>query len=283
MSEIAFVNGEFMSLEKAVVPVEDRGFQFADGAYEVVATYGGRPYAVEPHFKRLERSLRELRISLDIRAYGLEEIVLEGIKRSGYPETLVYIQITRGVAPRHHEFPDPQVEPTVVMTVKELHRPPLAKYANGVRAISTRDLRWKRCDIKSISLLANILAKQQAAAAGAFEALLVDGKGRVTEGSSTSAFCVRQGILWTAPEGAHILPSITRGILLDLARKLEIPVREEFCTLAEFLQADEAFLAGTSVEALGVVQIDDATVGSGNPGPLTLRLRETFLATVDSL
>jgi D-alanine transaminase len=280
MPEIAFVNGKFMPLEEAVVSVEDRGFQFADGVYEVLATYGGRPFAQEPHLLRLDQSLKALRLALDIRAYGLEGIVREGIARSGFAETMVYIQITRGAAPRHHEFPKAQVQPTVVMTVKELRRPAPELYAGGVKVVSAPDLRWKRCDIKSTSLLANILAKQQAAEAGAFEALLVDSEGRVTEGSSTSAFCVRQGILWTAPAGPHILPSITRGIVLELAGALRLPVREEFFTLAQCLEAEEVFLAGTSTEAMPVVRIDEGQVADGKPGPLTRRLREAFLEYV---
>jgi D-alanine transaminase len=278
--EIAFVNGRFMALERAVVPVEDRGFQFADGVYEVVATYQGEPYALEPHLKRLERSLGELRLDFDVRAYGLERIVREGIRRSQFDEVLVYVQITRGVAPRHHEFPKEKVAPTVVLTFKSLRRPAAEQYEKGVRAISLPDRRWKRCDIKSIALLANVLAKQQAAEAGAHEALLVDERGRVTEGSSTSAFCVRAGELWTAPEGPHILPSITRGLLIGLARNMEIPVREEFCTLQEYKEADEVFLAGTTTEAIGVVQIDQTTIGQGRPGPITQRLRGAFLAQV---
>ena len=281
MPEIAFVNGRFMPLAEAVVPIEDRGFQFADGVYEVIGTYSGKPYAMEEHFKRLERSLRELRIPFDPRAYGLEDIVLEGIERSGYGDTLIYIQITRGVAPRRHEFPEGKLEPTVVMTVKELKRPPAESYVQGVRMITAPDLRWGRCDIKSIALLANILAKQEAKEKGVFEALLVDDQGRVTEGSSTSAFGVRQGVLWVTPKGPHILSSITRGILLEVARQLEIPVREEFSTLEEFLGADEVFVAGTSVEALGVVQIDDTIIGAGCPGPVTRQLREAFLEAVE--
>ncbi|MFA6108813.1 MAG: aminotransferase class IV [Candidatus Latescibacterota bacterium] len=278
MSEIAFVNGTFMPLGQAVVPVEDRGFQFADGVYEVVATYRGRPYALEPHLRRLERSLRELRIVLDIRAYGLAGVIEEGIRRSGFAEALVYVQITRGVAPRHHEFPAAGVKPTVVLTVKELRRPAPELYEHGVRVIAVRDLRWKRCDIKSIALLANILAKQEAAEAGAFEALLVDDQGQVTEGSSTSAFRVTGGGLWTAPEGPHILPSITRGILLDLARRIDLPVREEDSTLEEYLRSDEVFLAGTTTEAMAVVRIGDQVIGDGRPGPVTRRLRAVFLA-----
>lgn len=283
MSEIAYVNGRFMPLAEAVISVEDRGFQFADGVYEVVATYRGRPYALEPHMRRLERSLHELRISLDIRAYGLAQIIAEGIRRSGFAETLVYLQITRGTAPRHHEFPATTVLPTVVMTVKQLQRPPAECYVNGVRVISTRDLRWKRCDIKSISLLANILAKQEASEAGAFEALLVDDQGRVTEGSSTSAFRVKGGALWTAPEGPQILPSITRGILVEVARGMGLTVHQEFSSLAEFRQADEVFLAGTTTEAMGVIRVDDHVIGDGVPGPLTQKLRAAFLAANDAL
>lgn len=280
MPETAFVNGKFMPLAEATVSVEDRGFQFADGVYEVLASYGGRPFAQEAHFRRLERSLKALRIALDIRACGLEGIVREGIERSGFAETLVYIQITRGRAPRHHEFPAAGTRPTVVMTVKELRRPAAELYERGVKVVSIPDLRWKRCDIKSTSLLANILAKEQAAEAGAFEALLVDGQGHITEGSSTSAFCVRQGALWTAPAGPHILPSITRGILLELAQGLKLPVREEFSTLEQYLQAEEVFLAGTTTEAMPVVVIDDHQVADGKPGPLTRQLRQAFLEYV---
>ncbi len=277
MPEIAFVNGRFMPLEEAVISVDDRGFQFADGVYEIVGTYGGAPYAMQPHLLRLRRSLKALRLSLDIDEYGLEQLIFEGLKHSGFAETLVYIQVTRGVAPRRHEFPRCEPSPTVVMTFKALQRLDDEIYACGVKVISTEDLRWKRCDIKSIALLANILAKQEASEKGAFEALLVNGDGQVVEGSSTSAFCVREGVLWTAPEGRHILPSITRGILLGLAQQLGLAVREEFSMLAQFREAEEVLLAGTTTEALSVVQIDDVQVGSGAPGPVAQQLREAFL------
>jgi D-alanine transaminase len=281
MAEVAFVNGRFMPLAEAVVPVEDRGFQFADGVYEVLATYSGRPYALEPHFKRLECSLKALSIPFDLVAYGLAARVEEGIRHGGFDETLVYMQITRGVASRHHEFPDADTKPTVVMTFKRLQRPPDQLYRDGVSAISTADLRWKRCDIKSISLLANILAKQEAHAAGAYEALLVDENGHVTEGSSTSSFCVHNGQIWTSQSGPHILPSITRGILLELAGRLEIKVIERECALADYLQADEVFLAGTTTEAMPVVAIDGKKIGAGVPGEITRRLRQAFLQTRD--
>ena len=277
MPEIAYVNGRFGPLAEAVVSVEDRGYQFADGVYEVVATYGGCPFALEPHLTRLQSNLEALHLPLDLRAYGLRAKLMEGIERSGFSETLVYIQVTRGVAPRQHQFPPVPVAPTVVMTFKKLHGRPSALYDRGVEVISTADLRWKRCDIKSIALLPNILAKQAAAQVGAFEALLVDAAGRVTEGASTSAFCVWAGRLCTAPVGPHILPSITRGILLDLARQLGIPIEEEFCTLDQFKAADEVFIAGTTLEAMPVVRIDDAVIGEGSPGPITQQIRAAFL------
>ena len=278
MPEVAYVNGAFLPIEQAVVSIEDRGFQFADGVYEVVATYGGRPYAMEEHLRRLHRSLREIRIDFDVS--GLPDLVEEGIRRSGFDETLIYVQVTRGVAPRNHEFPERPPVPTVVMTVKQLERPEPQLYESGVKVITTPDLRWKRCDIKSIALLPNILAKQQAHEASAYESLLVDDLGQVTEGSSTSAFLVSGGAVSTSPAGPHILPSITRGILLGIIRDLGIPLHERFCRVEEYLSADEAFLAGTSTEAMPVVQIDDTPVGAGRPGPLTSRIREAFLSRV---
>jgi D-alanine transaminase len=280
MPEIAYVNGCFSPIGEAVVSVEDRGFQYADGVYEVLATYGGEPHGMEEHLLRLERSLGELRIECDIREYGLEGIIREAIARAGFKESLIYVQITRGVAPRRHEFPlaSSGVSPTVVLTVKELARPQASWYETGVKVVTSPDLRWKRCDIKTVALLPNVLAKQQAAEAGAFEALLVDETGRVTEGSSTSSFRVLDGEIWTTPLGGHILRSITRDALLRVARDLGIAVREEFSLLEDYLQADEVFLAGTTAESIPVVQIDDTAIGSsGAPGPVTMRLRAAFL------
>ena len=277
MPEIAYVNGVFLPIDEAVVSIEDRGFQFADGVYEVVATYGGRPYAMEGHLRRLDRSLREIRIDFDVNP--LPALVEEGIRRSGFDETLIYIQVTRGVAPRNHEFPE-RPEPTVVMTVKQLQRPDPGLYESGVKVITTLDLRWKRCDIKSIALLPNILAKQLAHEAGAYESLLIDDLGRVTEGSSTSSFMVAAGAVHTSPAGPHILPSITRGILLDIIRDLGLPLHERFCQVEEYRSAEEVFLAGTSTEAMPVAQVDDTRIGPGRPGPLTRRIREAFLSRI---
>ena len=182
-----------VQLAEAVVSVEDRGYQFADGVYEVVGTYGGCPYALEPHLERLQGNLGVLHLPLDIREYGLRDKLMEGIERSDFGETLVYIQVTRGVAPRQHEFPPVPVAPTVVMTFKELRRLPQDLYDHGVEVISTADLRWKCCDIKSIALLPNILAKQAAAQVGAFEALLVDAEGRSPKGLRLVPSAYRRG------------------------------------------------------------------------------------------
>lgn len=278
MTEVAWVNGRFSAIEEATVSIEDRGFQFADGVYEVVSTYGGRPYAMEAHMERLQRSLREIRIDYDVS--GLPAIVQEGIERSGFDEALVYLQVTSGVAPRHHEFPATQPQPTVVMTVKQLHRPDPRLHDTGVSVITSPDLRWKRCDIKSIALLPNILAKQQAHEAGAYEALLVNDDGHVTEGSSTSSFRVSGGVVYTSPGGPHILPSITRGVLLELIAGLDIELREVFSTVEDYTGADEVFLAGTTTEAMPVVRVDDVTIGDGTPGPVTRRIRSAFVESV---
>ena len=276
MPDIAYVNGEFLPLEQAVVPVEDRGFQFADAVYEVLATYGGRPFELDRHLARLQRSLEALHIGYDVGAQGVARSIAAGIERAAFIETLIYIQISRGVAPRGHEFPS-GIAPTVVMTFKECRRPDERLWKGGVSTITSEDQRWKRCDIKSVSLLPNVLAKQEAAASGAFEVLLIDGAGRVTEGASTSSFCVVGGVLKTAPPGQHILPGITREIILELAGGLEIPVREEFSPLGEYLAAEEVFLCGTATEVMPVVAIDGAIIGCGRPGPLSRRLRSAFL------
>jgi D-alanine transaminase len=277
-NEVAYVNGTFLPIEAATISIEDRGFQFADGVYEVVSTYGGRPYAMAAHMERLQRSLQEIRIDFDVS--GLPDIVLQGIRRAGFDEALVYIQITRGVAPRHHEFPARPPEPTVVMTVKQLYRPDPKLHATGVPVITSPDLRWKRCDIKSIALLPNILAKQLAHEAGAYEALLVDEGDRVTEGSSTSSFRVTGGVVFTSPPGPHILPSITRGVLIDLIKELGIELREEFSSVEQYRGADEVFLAGTTTEAMPVIRVDQTVIGDGVPGPITRRIREAFVESV---
>lgn len=278
MPAIGFVNGTFMPLEQATVSVEDRGYQFGDGVYEVIRTYRGAPFQVEAHLARLARSARAIGLSMPYPNREWNELVAEGLKRAGFAESKVYIQLTRGVAPRDQAFPA-ESRPTVVMTVREFQPLPQAVCDAGVEAITLDDIRWGRCDVKSVNLLANVLARQRAKEAGVFEAIFVL-DGVVTEGSVSNVLVVRHGILATAPDGARILSGVTRSLVLDLARKERLPVEERAVSLEELRHADEVFLCGTTVEVLPVVRIDGRVVGTGKPGPLTSRLNERFKQAV---
>ncbi|HTL62818.1 MAG TPA: D-amino-acid transaminase [Nitrospira sp.] len=274
MPETAFVSGRFLPLADAKVPIEDRGFQFGDGVYEVIRTYGGRPFKLEAHFARLNRSAK----ALDLRQpYSLEQwdgYISEGLRLAGFRESKIYLQITRGVAPRDHAFP-PDLQPTVVMTIRELHALPTAVQAAGVDAMTVQDLRWGRCDIKSLNLLPNVLARQQAKQAGVFEAILVK-NGEVTEGSVSNVMVVEGRTLITAPEGPLILSGVTREVVLALARREGLGLKECCPSREQLYAATEVFLTGTTVELLSVVRIDGKVIGTGQPGPVTRSLAKRF-------
>lgn len=274
MPEIAFVNGRFMPLEQAKVSIEDRGFQFGDGVYEVVRTYRGVPFQLNAHLQRLERSAKGIDLHLSASSREWERWVLEGIRRAGYPECKIYLQVTRGQAPRDHVFPR-GAAPTFVMSLREMRPLDPALPRAGVTAITMDDLRWGRCDVKSINLLPNVLARQRALEAGAFEAILIR-EGSVTEGAVSNVMMVSAGRVITAPEGAQILSGVTRRVVLDEARRKGIAVEERKIDLEEFRRADEVFLTGTTVEVLPVVRLDQAAVGDGRPGVLTERLAALF-------
>lgn len=270
MPDVACVNGQFMPLAEATVSVEDRGFQFGDGVYEVIRTYRGRPFELEAHLARLERSAQALDLPQPYSRSEWTQYVLEGIKRAAYPEAKIYLQITRGVAPRDHAFPA-NATATVVMTIREFHALSRQVQDTGVSAMVIDDIRWGRCDIKCVNLLANVLARQQAKQARMFEAILVK-DGRVTEGAVSNVMAVKGGAVITAPEGPLILSGITRAVVLELARKDGIPVQERAIPQADLFSVDELFLTGTTVEVVGVVKVDDKVVGTGRPGPITQRL-----------
>lgn len=270
MPDIACVNGHFSPLAEAVVSVEDRGFQFGDGVYEVIRTYRGQPFAFDEHFSRFERSAQALHLSLGHSKDQWVAWVQEGLRLSRFPETKIYLQVTRGQAPRDHPFPS-SVQPTTLLTFRELHLLDASVRAAGVRAITLDDIRWGRCDIKSLNLLANVLARQRAKEAGVFEAILVR-NGLVTEGSVSNVMVVRNGVIETAPEGHRILSGVTRAMVLELARKEGLPVAETFVGREDLLVASEVFLTGTTVEVLPVVQVDGHGIGGGVPGPITQRL-----------
>ncbi len=282
MPDIGFVNGRFLPLEETTVSVEDRGFQFGDGIYEVIRTYHGQPFQLDAHLTRLERSAKSIELPLPWNLQQWAAYVHDGIKRSGYPESKVYLQLTRGAAPRDHVFPA-SAKPTAVMTVREMRPMDSVLKASGVAVMTMDDWRWGRCDIKSINLLPNILARQKAKQAGAFEALFIR-NGKVTEGAVSNVMIVKAGRVLTAPEGEQILSGVTRTIVLELARKEGLPVEERFATRGELLQADEIFLSGTTVEVLPVIRVDGKAIGpggSGKPGPITLKLQAAFQRFVE--
>lgn len=278
MPDVAFVNGTFMPLAEATVSIEDRGFQFGDGVYEVIRTYQGRPFALDAHLARLERSAAALDLMPSYSRLEWTGHILEGIRRAAYPEAKIYMQLTRGVAPREHTYPA-DVAPTVVMTVRELHLLDKSVQEAGVEAMTTEDIRWGRCDIKSVNLLANVFARQQAKQARAFEAILVK-KGLVTEGAVSNVMVVQGGTVVTAPEGPRILSGVTRAVVLELARSGGLPVQERCISQAELYSADEVFLTGTTVEVLAVVRVDGRVIHDGRPGPITRRLAAGFTGLV---
>lgn len=270
MPDIAFVNGRFLPWKDATVSIDDRGFQFGDGVYEVIRTYRGAPFELAAHLNRLNRSAKELSLSQPYSRAQWAQWIHQGLGQAGYQEAKVYIQITRGAAPRDHAFPA-EIPPTVVMTIRELHPLSLQIRQEGVSACTCEDLRWGRCDIKSLNLLGNVLAREEAKKAGVFEAILVK-DGLVTEGSLSNVMAVQSGTIITAPEGPRILSGVTRTVLLGLAGKEDIPVEERFLSVDSLYAADEVFLTGTTLEVLGVIRIDGRTIGSGRPGPITKTL-----------
>jgi D-alanine transaminase len=273
--ETAFINGQFLPLAEASVSIEDRGFQFGDGVYEVIRTYGGRPFKLDAHLERLNRSAEAIGLR---QPYSLErwaDYIVEGLRLAAFPEAKIYVQITRGVAPRDHVY-GPDLEPTIVMTIREMHPLAAAVQAAGVEAMTLEDVRWGRCDIKSINLLANVLARQQAKRAGVFEAILVRG-GEITEGAVSNVVVVENRTLITAPEGPLILSGVTRAVVLALARQEGLDIQERYPSQRQLVGASEVFLTGTTVEVLAVVRIDGKPIGVGGPGPVTRSLAKRFL------
>ncbi len=280
MQVLACLNGEIMPVEEAKVPVQDRGFLFGDSVYEVFRMYQGRCWLEVEHLARLKRSLGEL----DFAPHDLSRMMQrahETIRASGIKEGTLYVQITRGVAPRSHPFPHPPVPPTEVIIVRPYDDGPTARLRErGVPMISYPDLRWKRCDIKSTNLLANVLAIETARRAGAYEAVLIDAQGFVTEATHTSLLWVREGRLEGTPEGHEILPGMTRQLVLRLIGSLDISFKGAHVTLNELKAADELILVATTTEVVPVIELDGAPIGTGTPGPIALRLHRAYEAAV---
>jgi D-alanine transaminase len=279
MSRVAYVNGQYLPIARACVHVEDRGFQFADGVYEVWAVIDGRLVEWEGHASRLERSLGELGMGPPMTRAALKVVLRETLRRNGVKNGIVYIQVTRGAFPRDHAYPPPDTPQTVVVTAKRLDFAAIeAKAAKGVGVVTTPENRWGRCDIKTVGLLSNAMAKQKARSAGAFEAWFVDDLGLVTEGSSTNAWIVdADGRLRTRDTNCNILRGITRRSLIDVARDAGIDVAEQPFSVDDARAAREAFVTSASAFVMPIVSVDGMKVGDGKPGPVTRRLRSLYL------
>lgn len=284
MSHIAYVNGRYLPQKQAYVNIEDRGYQFADGVYEVICIWSGVPADYQGHLVRLNRSLNELKMRAPMSDAALTSVIQEVIRRNRVVKGTVYIQINRGVAPRVHTFPGAGVKPSIVVTAKHGAGPPESMAEAGVKLITQPDQRWGRCDIKSVGLLPNALAKQAASEAKAFESLLHRPDGTVTEASASNAWLVTPDkVIITHPLSSAILGGVTRATVIKIARAAGYKVQERAFTLDETKMAKEVFLTGTTTFVMPVVQIDDRTVANGAPGTIALDLRQRYRAFLDSL
>jgi D-alanine transaminase len=277
MSRIAYVNGRYLPRERAAVSIEDRGFQFADGVYEVCEVRAGRIIDERRHMARLDRSLTELRIARPMSPAALAVVMRETIARNRVRDGIVYVEITRGVARRDFPFP-PGIRPTLIVTARSNDPARIeAMAAEGVSVVTVPDIRWGRVDIKTVALLPNVLAKQAAREQGAREAWLIDAQGRITEGASSNAWIVaRDGKVVTHPLGQDILPGITRAVVLDVIKAQGLAFEERAFTLEEAYAAREAFMTSASQIVIPIIAINGRPVGNGAPGLIAAALRRDF-------
>jgi D-alanine transaminase len=278
MSRIVYVNGRYLPYRQAKVAVEDRGFQFADGVYEVCEVRGGRLIDERRHMARLDRSLKELRLPRPMSAAALSVVLRETVRRNRVGNGIVYVQVTRGAARRDFPFPPAETRPTVVVISRSADATRLERLAaEGIAVVTVPDIRWGRVDIKTVALLPNVLAKQAARDQGAREAWLVDEEGYVTEGGSSNAWIVdRDGKLITRPLGRDILPGITRSVVIEAIKAQGLAFEERAFTVEEARAAREAFITSASQLVLPVVQIDGRPIGNGAPGLITSALRHDY-------
>ena len=279
MPRIAYVNGRYVPHAEACIHIEDRGYQFADAVYEVWALFGGRLADLDGHFRRLARSLSELDIPQPMTDAAMLAVLRETVRRNGVRDGLLYLQVSRGQARRDHVIPDPPPKPAVVVTVKSVDLDRLdAQARRGASVVTAPDNRWGRCDIKTVGLLPNALAKTQAKRVGAAEVWFVDSAGLITEGGSTNAWIIDQnGVLRTRGDEANILRGVTRGRVFDIAAQLQIPVERRPFSLEEAHSAKEAFFTAASAFVTPVTAIDGVKISGGRPGPIALRLRDLYL------
>ena len=278
MSDTVYLNGSFLPLEQATIPVLDRGFIFGDGVYEVIPVYSAQPFRLDEHLGRLALSLETIRIRnpLDIAAW--RNVVVDLINSNRHlDDQSLYIQVTRGVAPRDQAFPKPEVAPTVLLMSMPLATPSPALIESGVSAITALDIRWQRCNIKAISLLANVLLRQEAVDHDVAETLMLR-DGYLTEGSSSNIFVVKDGVLLAPPKNQHMLPGITYDVVLELAQAHGLPFRVGPVSEAQLRTADEIWLTSSTKEVLAVVMLDGVAVSDGKPGPIFKRMYALYQA-----
>ncbi len=274
MSDIVYLNGDFMPIDEARIPVLDRGFIFGDGVYEVIPVYSGQPFRFAEHLRRLRYSLDKVRIASPHSDAEWMHLTSEIIRRNSGDDQSIYLQITRGVAKRDHAFPK-NVTPTVFMMSTPLVTPAPALVESGVACITARDYRWENCDIKSVSLLGNCLLRQLSVDAGAAETILFR-DGKLTEASASNVFVVKDGVLLTPPKDNLVLPGITYDVVLEIARAREFQVEVRPVTEAEVRGADEVWVTSSTKEVLAVTSLDGKPVGDGKPGPLFRRMHALY-------
>jgi D-alanine transaminase len=281
MVEWCWINGKVMPLAEATVNVEDRGFQFADGVYEAVRLYGGKPFMLDLHMERLLRSCEGIRLKLPLAKFTLVSELLKLVAHSGIKDGWVYLQVTRGPAPRNHIYPAAP-SPTVLFYVRALEPLPPAERVRPYALLSVLDDRWNKCWIKAIALLPNVLAKNAAADAGCDEAIFIH-NGNVTEGSASNLFMVQSGRLITHPAGEKVLPGVTRDVLLDCAKTLGIPVEERPMPLEEARRANEVFITSSTRELVWVNRWDNQQIADGRCGPICCKLHEEYRKRVNQM
>ncbi|MEJ8543795.1 D-amino-acid transaminase [Brevibacillus borstelensis] len=272
---VAYFNGKFVGSNDPVVPIDERGHQFGDGVYEVIRIYNNKPFMLEEHLDRLYMSAEAIALAFDQSRESFKEIIFQLIERSGLDNLDVYLQITRGLAPRNHLFPDAPV--SISMTAKPFRSIPAEFRERGAKAILHPDERWMNCYIKSLNLLPNLLAKQEAHKAGCLEAIL-HRDGKLTEGTSSNVFVIKDSRIRTTPLSRHILAGITRMAVQRIAQAAAIPFEERHVAIEELYEADEVFITSTTSEVMPIVQVGEKLIGDGQPGQLTRLLQRHFQA-----
>lgn len=271
---IVLMNGEFIPREEAKVDIEDRGYQFGDGIYEVIRVYNGKMFTAAQHLERLKASSEKINIDLTYTVQDLMALLEELIQQNSLHTGIIYMQFTRGASPRNHAYPTETVKPTFVAYTKELGRP-VSLLENGASAITVEDIRWSRCDIKSLNLLGNVMAKQKAVEADCYESIQYR-ELTVTEGSSSNIWIVKDGVVQTHEANSFILNGITRQKIVDVCQRREIAVKEKAFSIEELIDADEVFLSSTTAEVMPIVAVNNVPVSSGEVGIITKKLQNYF-------